>query len=273
MTAATDMECPSSEMLAAYLDNRLGPADRATVIEHLASCGECRSKMIDASDIVQVESNVKPFPMSKWIISTIAATVVIGLLVPPIKSMLDEPGIPELVASSHERRYRSTYGRLAGGFPYKPTGIVRSEDQPSNSFDEQRHLLKHADEIQNGNDLHTKGVLAMLLGNHDEAVPALRKAIVQNPEERDAIEQDLAVALLQSSGEGNLDESLEISNRLWAKNKTPEVAWNRAYALDLLGRDREAIAAWNEYLKLDSTSEWVQEATTQRDQLREALKP
>ena len=35
-------ECPSDELLSAYVDHRLSPAKRAAVEAHLASCTLCR---------------------------------------------------------------------------------------------------------------------------------------------------------------------------------------------------------------------------------------
>ena len=49
-------------------------------------------------------------------------------------------------------------------------------------------------------------------------------------------------------------------DRAWSMEQSPEIAWNRALARELLEQKQEAIAAWNEYLKLDSDSAWAREA-------------
>jgi tetratricopeptide (TPR) repeat protein len=283
--AATMGHGLDDEILAAFVDGRLNESERAAVIEHLASCGECRSKANDASDIAEMlaaaagEANVVDFSARKrrWplIAAAIAAAAVIAvvLLGPMRDSIFDEPGIPMLVKASSQLETRRTYGRLSGGFPYKEMMRVTrgAGDGPEDGVDvSDLPLLEAQGKIQNATrpDPHARGVGLLLLGQQAQAVEALEALLATNPPNRDAVAQDLAVALLQR---GETERSLQLSNELWAKARTPEIAWNRAYALQHLGRNEEAIAAWDEYLKLDPSSPWSQEAVRRRDEARQDL--
>lgn len=311
MTAATDMHCLSDETLAAYLDGKLDEAARDPVMEHLASCDECRSRAIEVSRTLKIltqrsdaepptaaESsegeeladpepakpdnppNVVPLKQQpqgrRWswtaAAGAVAAAAVFAVVLIPV---FDKPGIPELVDISRELKGRKYYGQLSGGFPHKPTDIKRGpgdDPVPVTSLDDDTILRASAGEILNGTDLHAKGVMELLLGDQQAAVMTLQKALAQDPGSR-AIQQDLAVALLQRGAAGDEQKSLEISNGLWAAEQTREVAWNRAYALQNMQHYEEAVAAWDEYLKLepDPESPWRKEAVQERNLTQEMV--
>ncbi len=50
MTAPETMSCPSEETLAEFIDGRLDPEARRSVVEHLAVCGECRDIVMAADE-------------------------------------------------------------------------------------------------------------------------------------------------------------------------------------------------------------------------------
>jgi tetratricopeptide (TPR) repeat protein len=313
MTAATVMHL-ADETLAAYLDRQLDDAARASVMEHLAFCDECRSKIIEVNRTLKLlehrsdvePSNSSPLPESeelvepeprvfekppgtarvhqrpknrwRWTIAAAAAAAVIAvvLLGPMRDSIFGSPGIPTLVEASNQLETRRTFGRLSGGFPYKEMMRINRNagDSPDGGTEEILNnlpLLEAQEKIESASrpDPHARGVAKLLLGKRLEAVETLRAILLTNPPNRDAVAQDLAVALLQ---DGKYKDSLEISNELWSKHRTPEIAWNRAYALQQDGQYEQAIAAWNEYLQLDPKSEWTQEAINQKQQAIEDLK-
>jgi tetratricopeptide (TPR) repeat protein len=308
MTAATDMHRLSDETLAAYLDGKLNDAARDSVVEHLASCDECRSKAIEVSRTLEIfdqeyklvaaspegESDeladpepvspddppnvvtLEPEPKNRWMVSALAAAAVIAFVVPGIwKSFFHVPGIPELVAVNKELKERKTFGRLSGGFPFnvKPTRFRSANDTPTVEIKpEDGAIWEIRSDLQNARrqDPHALAISMLMLGERTEAINLLSSHLSKNPE-NDAVAQDLAVALLDRGTSADLKRSLEISNKLWAKAKTPEVAWNRAYALQYLGHLDDAVTAWNEYLKLDPSSSWTKEAIENRDEVQADL--
>ncbi|HYI13227.1 MAG TPA: zf-HC2 domain-containing protein [Thermoanaerobaculia bacterium] len=285
--AATTEHGLSDEMLAAFVDGKLSETERAAVIKHLASCDECRVNASYASEIAdmleveipQAAGNVAQFPVRKnrwmWIAgSAAAAALIAAMLVGPMRdSVFDEPGIPKLVKASESLTERKLDGRLMGGFSYKVRArTFRGEDGTSIEPDE-LPLLQAFGEISNAAkpDLHARAAGLLLTGQRTEAVKAFREALAKGAGDRTVVENDLGVALLASGADADLKEAFEIFERAWARAKTPETAWNRAYALQRLYRDKEAIAAWNDYLKLDPSSQWAKEATEQRDRLQADL--
>jgi predicted TPR repeat methyltransferase len=66
----------------------------------------------------------------------------------------------------------------------------------------------------------------------------------------------------------DVEKAIELAERAWKLKRTPETAWNRAIALALRPKGAAAaIAAWDDYLKLDSSSGWATKAKEKRDLL------
>ena len=126
-------------------------------------------------------------------------------------------------------------------------------------------------------DPHVQGLAFLFTATNaeelDGAMQTLDKAHAgASGDERDAIAVDLAAALLAYGGWRNdaaaLARALQLSDDVWKRTQSAEAAWNRAAALEALGRSEDAIRAWDDYLKLDPNSEWAAEATQNRDALR-----
>lgn len=267
-------DCPTEETLAAYVDDRLDAATRLKVTEHLASCGDCRGLVMMATDYQASET--PPNVVRGWFgarnglaAAGLAAAAVIAIFVLR-PSFVFGPDMEDLIAAAEGSKSRLSAGRMAGGFPYKEMPQVTRGfgDKPEYG---DLQILNIAVKAK---DPHVKSA-AMLLAatNRDEyenGITELRKAHKNaRDEERDAIEIDLAAALLgRWSSDENHQESLRLSNELLKrKQQSTDAMWNRAAALELLGRDAEAIKAWDNYLNLDSDSEWAAEAARRKEKL------
>src|SRR5690349_7031174 len=181
------------EMLAAYIDKRLTPEQRAAVEAQLAADPESYELLVEsmkALDAIEDQPAPIPMPVKKrttWIIaaSALAAAAVIALVVwtqPDLLRRLrggSDPRIERLVASVGERRY--VEGRLTGGFEFGPllTASRGSELSEQNLalLAAAGELQRHAQEDASAENLNAWGSAQLLLRDVDGAVVTLRSAL------------------------------------------------------------------------------------------------
>jgi hypothetical protein len=267
---------PTEETLAEYVDNLLAPAPRHEVTQHLVECGECREIVLMASDLEAAEqSNVRQgaFGAKGWIATVaalaVAASVAIFVLQP---SWLFGPKMQDVVEASQGLTLRQSDGRWSGESAYRPRPRhLRGNPVSSQAGIAQLQLLNLAVEAE-GRDPYVHAMALLLsaekpadLNAPIEQLRALWKA--SKPSERDAIGIDYAAALLARGTDSDIRKALRVSEDVLARERLPKALWNRAVALGLLGRDAKAIAAWDDYLKADPSSEWSKEAEIRRDEL------
>src|SRR5438309_4047082 len=87
---------PSDETLAAFIDGRVDADTRGRVVEHLASCAECYSVFIGATEMPAATadlSNVRPFRRIRYVAAAaaLAAAAAIGFFVTPAGQRLYHP--------------------------------------------------------------------------------------------------------------------------------------------------------------------------------------
>jgi hypothetical protein len=51
------------------------------------------------------------------------------------------------------------------------------------------------------------------------------------------------------------------------RKQSPEALWNRAVAIESLSPKDTALRAWDDYLKVDSNSQWAKEALERKAEL------
>jgi Flp pilus assembly protein TadD len=119
-------------------------------------------------------------------------------------------------------------------------------------------VAERAEKNPTPRNLHDLGVANILAGEPDAAISALESVV--NAEPSSARLVDLAAAFLTRGHEDDVQRALEAATKAWTMERTPSAAWNRALALERLGRNQDAVAAWSEYLALDPSSEWSSEA-------------
>ncbi len=115
-------------------------------------------------------------------------------------------------------------------------------------------------------NLHQLGRVLLAEKNFDEAIKQFEKSIKKNPNIAE-IHNDLGVALMEKGKqkeEGKLElfakanEEIEKSIEL-DKNLTAAF-FNRGLVIESLSLPNQAKEAWENYLKIDSTSQWANEA-------------
>lgn len=271
---------PSDETLALFIDGGLSAASRADVLEHVASCAECRDVVLTTREVRAAEPSLAPvvrgrFESIRWLpaaaVMAAAAALVILFLSPVRERFLPPRGVEKLVRATDPLEYRRVDARLTGGFAYKPLAPVYRGAPVADSASQR--LLQAAGEIQNAaprdaESLHALGLSHLLLGRPDGAVKSLTVALgrVGNDDDlRNEILTDLAAAHISRGTD--LPTALELAEKAWNASRSPESAWNRAVAAELLGRNDVALRAWDDYLRIDPESKWTEEAKIRRERL------
>ncbi|HYS53219.1 MAG TPA: CHAT domain-containing protein [Thermoanaerobaculia bacterium] len=274
---------PTDEILAAFIDGRADPQTRKRVMEHIVGCDDCYATFEAATEMKNSAGRIVRFPKKRVALIGFAAAVAAALMVvlaPAIRERLrPHSGLAALAAAAPA--HRTIEGRLTG-FPYRPIAPVMRGAKEANptTNPENAELLSIAGRIQeeaNRNptpeNLHVLGVWHLLLGNLEIAVTNLEDALRKEMSEQKisaainrsndlALLNDLSVALAQRGDPTRNDFLLaeEAAERAWQLSQNPETAWNRAIALKREGLSKRAIDAWKDYLRLDSTSKWADEA-------------
>ena len=285
--ALSHSDCPSGETMAAFAGQRLETAQRKGVIEHLAICSGCQSRVVAAGERTGLEATraTSALPFRPRIILAIVAAVaavaaVIFLAVPLADRLHGSTGVDALANAVPDRR--PIEARLTG-FEYHPMAPVIRGGREAATDDEARNwrLLNVASRIQESatrkpsvENLHALGVSRLLLGQSGAAVKALEQALLQSEqfEPGDALDtsrnaallNDLSAALAtdsartQNAAEG--ERALRAAERSWSLGKAPEAAWNRAVALEVARGRKKSVPAWRNYLTVDTSSPWAAEA-------------
>jgi tetratricopeptide (TPR) repeat protein len=279
MTSHLTTPCPDHETLAAFIDGRADGAESRMVREHLASCPRCLDAVTVAQELSAdvagpAASAQRRIPPLAWVALAVAAALAVFLFLGPLRQNRESNDLQKLIAAAEEDPTRLMDGRLAAATAYQPyTGAMRGAESVSTNA----RLREIAGWVQNrgrtdAEGLHVLGVAHLLQGNHDIAVQAFDRALAAapNPELRAAVANDLSAALLaRAAWKGTAGDALrarQITEGLPLDD--PAVAWNRAIAAEQLGDNAAASARWDEYLRVDPSSPWAEEARQRAARLR-----
>jgi tetratricopeptide (TPR) repeat protein len=273
-------------LLAAYLDQRLSPEQRAAVEAQLASDPESYELLVEVMSVQEhiagdlARERVSPQPVllpfkpasRRWpIVSGILAVAAAAALV-----LWTQPDIMRVLSGNKDSKLATLFaavgnqrvieGRITGGLEYAP---FRSSSRGGESEANVRllaaaaELHKAASELPNAENLHASGIGFLLTGRLDDAIDALEDAntLTENARYR----ADLSAAYVgRAQHSGSADDWARglkaAEHALKMDPNLPEALFNRAVTLTGLERTEEAAAAWSRYLELDETSGWADEA-------------
>lgn len=298
-------DCPDLESIAAYLDNRLDAGARGRIEEHLASCSVCYQTFAESAHVLASPGPWRPTladrvrqtahraaafvasgvasaadaPMRWSLAGAVAAAAVLVFvvgtdrLVPGRRPSADLHALVAAVGTD-----RTIEGRLTGGFAYGPLrGPVRAGEAAAVAVaPDVRIAAAHSEKslaaLNTPEALHTLGVASLVVGDLDRAIPMLERSVAQ-PSPDPQFLTDLAAAYLARAARQNrhqdLDKALAAGDRAVKANPAlPEALFNRALALDRLSLSEEARTAWQDYLGVDDSSGWADEARAHLQSLR-----
>ena len=274
--------------IAAFVDRTLDPAARAAAEAHLAMCADCREVWVETSEIAGDEDvsdwSATPSAASsartrsrRWMYGgaglAVAAALALVVFSPRLFDRGNQADRATLVrALSGDRR---TDGRLIGGFAWSERpSVQRSATQTAETpavviaaAGAEEALLAHRD----AQTLWAAGLTRLLTGRLADAAAALEEAARLEPDTA-PIWSDLAVARLEMArrlGDPSAaDRALQAADRaLSLDNQLAEALFNRALALELLSRDRDAAAAWQLAAASELDAHWRAEARTRAEGL------
>ena len=301
--------CPSTAELAAFLAGRLADGRAAEVRAHLADCEDCYEVVTEAAvfeeeegaagsaggasaapvaGAIALESKPVPGPAGagkllahrtprrgapwvRW--AAIAAALVVAAGSAAWWWQARRGGVDALYAAATDPRPGTV--RLSGAPYQEPEPVLRGGAEETPRW----KLLAAAERVReqaaadpSARNLHALGIANLLLGEGDAAVEQLERARRADPLDG-RIASDLGAALIHRGLAADRPEDIAAGlDVLIAKADaavTLDDRFNRALALDHLGRRAAAIAEWERYLELDRESAWAAEA---RERLEGARK-
>ncbi|HJQ39567.1 MAG TPA: tetratricopeptide repeat protein [Thermoanaerobaculia bacterium] len=269
--------CPTDETVAAFVDGRLHPEARAEVMEHIANCPDCYALVsagwdFQAAEQATEEKELAPVVKGpfgswwKWTGAAVAASAILVFVVPPAWNSYEfRRERSALISAQNSAKKRPVEGRLTG-FDYQRFEALRgSGDDASDDLSKYTVPLAAANlnarKARTARQWQAQSAAHLLVGERPEAIEAIEKAVTLSPNDPSILNDRIVAYLEQYRFETvTAPAALEAAQRAWQVAQTPEIAFNRALALEANGRRNEAIAAWQEYLKLDPNSPWAADA-------------
>lgn len=169
---------------------------------------------------------------------------------------------------------RPTEARITGfDFAPKIEGTRGNTDktQDLNFVSAKSRAVEAVLKNETAGNLHALGRVYLAEQNFDEAVKQFEKALKKKPNAAE-LHNDLGAALIEKAKqkeEGQLElfarANEEITKAIELNKNLTEAYFNRGLVIELLNLPNQAREAWENYLKLDSSSQWAEEA---REHLR-----
>jgi tetratricopeptide (TPR) repeat protein len=265
---------PDDETLAAFVDGRLDATAREEVMKHTVDCAECRDVVLLSTEIVAAEGGasnvVRPRVWPRVAAFAAAAAVAVVFLATPLRERVLTPGaMREVAATAASLEQRQTDARLSFDRAHKPAKqrFRGSGDRAETPIEAAEVAIdvavaKAASRVEKKptpENRHALGLALLMDGKPSEAIEELERAASAKPSV--AVLNDLAAAYLQRASEGDYAHALTIVDRSLQLERTVAGAWNRALALERLHRYDMAIAAWQEYIRVEADPAWDAEAS------------
>jgi len=193
----------------------------------------------------------------------------------------NQPAAAERLLARAYTEHRTLELRIAGA-ACAPLQVSRG---PATSFTERPQALLEAQALivsqlhshpSDPSWLQASAQADMLDGSYDAAVQALQRALELEPHSA-AILTDLATAYFQRARQEDRKEDFGaayeyLSRALKLQPDDPVALFNRAIVAEYLFLYQQALDDWEHYLRVDSSSQWAQEARDKANAIREKLK-
>ncbi|PYQ29996.1 MAG: hypothetical protein DMF56_09730 [Acidobacteria bacterium] len=265
--------CPPAEILGAYLEGKVDAPTRAAVQRHASACphcvfviGEVSRYLANNDDAGGEEETEEPARRRLWGAAVAAAIGFVCLLVGSWFIAKSRDPLHDLRVAAAAAPSRSMQGRL-DGFAYSPYRAPRSDAASDDTALRLRAEHLTGLEGENASAWHARGIAALVLRKNIAAVVTLQKAVALAPQQA-GYWSDLSAAHLAAAEKGDRAQvraAVQAAERAVALDPLlPAAQFNRAVALQSLGRNTEAAQAYERYLMLDPASPWSAEARMRR---------
>ena len=280
--------CPDTATIAAFVDGVLDPADRARVVQHLASCADCAELVgevvltaEEAAEDMRPESDPGPAgdqPKGKVLWMRRRNLAAVGGLVAIAASLMllllnRGSQLDPLVAIVGDERL--ILARPTGGFHHGP---LRSPVRGAGGTDnlqltaEVARLRERAERTNAAADRHAYGVAQLVAGDTAGAIASLQTASQSTPDDPKIL-ADLGAAYLTRftarADQADATAALESIDKALSLSPALDEAWfNKALLLEQMNRPTDALAAWTKYLELPVDQGWRGEALRHRNDLQ-----
>jgi CHAT domain-containing protein len=279
MTTQPITECPGSEILGAFAEGLLTPAERRQVVEHVDRCARCQAEVAALGTFAGETAEPGRSGLRQWWLAAAAAVVVVlgGAF---LFWRMARPGnfVAPLVAAAEPLGYRPIEARLTGGFRWAEfRGAVRSTTSEDRNPKRLKlagaagESLQRAEQDRGAGAQHAAAIAALLIEDPNGGIERLRKLTADHPLDASAW-NDLAAAHLDAAVRfGHASELplalAAVDRALRIDPKMPEALFNRALIVERIGLIEEARQAWQQFLTVDPASEWAREARARLDAL------
>lgn len=268
MIEPNDVEhCPVEIELAAFAEGALEAGATRRVAQHLARCSECREAVAFTTEFLREGAEPEvPVRRRGWPVDATwrRAAAAVLLLVSIAAATWRFLSPPDLLAPVRRAAAASPVRPVEGwvaGFDHAPFKEPRSTPTSRPSVE----MLAATEEVEqstgsNARVLHARGVAALFAGDHARAVTLLQQAAHAAPTNA-GYWSDLAAAQLAlgsvSTDTTAFRQAVAAADRSIALSPSLAAAhFNRAAALDRLGRRGEATASYRRALAVEPPAEW-----------------
>ena len=276
--------CPDAESLAAYADGKLSSLHAQVVERHLTHCDICFEAL---SGTLGVERTRHRSRFRRRLLAVagsttgVAAAVWLAVILPgrSMPSPAGRPELAELVAAVGTTRVIEP--RMTGGFKYGAVKApVRSGESVLDASSPDVRIAvarieQKTETSRRPQDIAALGVAYLSVASVDRAVAALEESTDLPTPDPNGL-SDLAAAYLVKGTEQK--QSQDVAKALSAAERAvkgdpalAEASFNRALALERLFLTNQARQAWEDYLRLDGSSAWADEARRHLESIRRAL--
>jgi len=253
-------ECPDAAVLAAFIEGSLASGLRAAVQAHVSSCDACVWVVGETAQFLRSHNPAVASHRMHWSrVAAIMATVALTAFAAFILHQRVRTRDLAVLSVSH---LRPSEGRLHG-FVHAPFTAWRSETRPTSSVEVRARTEKLI--LGSGTDpasFHARGVALLIRGDARAAVRALSIA-AERDGDRPVIWNDLAAAWIAHA---SISDVRGFENALAAADRARSMApleasphFNRAVALEHLGRFSEAFYAYRAALETETDPAWQDE--------------
>jgi tetratricopeptide (TPR) repeat protein len=253
-------ECPDAAVLAAFVEGSLASEEREAAQAHVSSCEACVWVMGETAQFLHIHNPaVASHPMHWSRVAAVIATIALTAFAASILHRRVRTRDLAVLSVSH---LRPSEGQLHG-FVHAPFTAWRSENRPKPSVEVRARTERLI--LGSGTDpasLHARGVALLIRGDALAAVRALSSA-AERDGDRPMIWNDLAAAWIAQAA---ISDARSFENALAAADRARSMApfeasphFNRAVALEHLGRLTEALHAYRAALETETDPAWQDE--------------